>query len=76
MIEDIRLLFSKMNDNTRDEALKYLMLEFHLESPKFVKKNWVIGGRIPKKNHQRVFYLFNALLKEQTMVINNMEVIT
>lgn len=65
-----------MNDNTRDEALRYLMLEFHLESPKFVKKNWVIGGRIPKNNHHRVFYLFNELLKEQTMVINNMEVIT
>jgi hypothetical protein len=76
MIEDIRLLFSKMNDSTRDEALRYLMLEFHLESPKFVKKNWVIGGRIPKENHQRVYYLFNDLLKEQMLVINRMEVIT
>ena len=75
MIENIRLLFSKMNDNTRDKALLCLMVEFHLESKNYIRKNWVIGGRIPKKNQKRVLYVFHELLEEEALVIRAMEVI-
>ena len=75
MTEKIKSMFSKMNDQTREEALKSLMLEFNLESPKFIKKNWIIGGRIPEKNQKRILQLFHGLLAAQVIAIHEMEVI-
>ncbi len=69
MIETIKALFAKMNDKTRDEALERLAHEFNLESPKFVKKNWISGGRIPLKEQKRTLQLLQKLLATQVKAI-------
>jgi hypothetical protein len=74
MTENIRQMFSKMNDETRDEALLLLKSEFNLESTKFVKKNWIIGGRIPEKNQERIVQIFQNLLRTQVFKINQIRV--
>ncbi len=67
-------MFSKMNDETRDEALLLLKSEFNLESTKFVKKNWIIGGRIPEKNQEKIVQIFQNLLRTQVFKINEIRV--
>ncbi|TDS16637.1 hypothetical protein DFQ03_1118 [Maribacter caenipelagi] len=74
MTENIRQMFSKMNDETRDQALLLLKSEFNLESTKFVKKNWIIGGRIPEKNQERIVQIFQNLLRTQVFKINQIRV--
>ena len=74
MTENIRQMFSKMNDETRDEALLLLKSEFNLESTKFVKKNWIIGGRIPEKNQEKIVQIFQNLLRTQVFRINEIRV--
>ncbi|SHJ81350.1 MULTISPECIES: hypothetical protein [Maribacter] len=74
MTENIRQMFSKMNDETRDEALLLLKSEFNLESTKFVKKNWIIGGRIPEKNQEKIVQIFQNLLRTQVFKINEIRV--
>lgn len=74
MTENIRQMFTKMNDETRDEALQLLMSEFNLESTKYVKKNWIIGGRIPEKNQEKIVHIFQNLLRTQVFRINEIKV--
>ena len=74
MTENIRQMFSKMNDETRNEALLLLKSEFNLESTKFVKKNWIIGGRIPEKNQEKIVQIFQNLLRTQVFRINEIKV--
>ena len=74
MTENIRQMFSKMNDETRDEALLLLKSEFNLESTKYVKKNWIIGGRIPEKNQEKIVQIFQNLLRTQVFRINEIKV--
>ncbi|TDT47139.1 hypothetical protein CLV90_1210 [Maribacter spongiicola] len=74
MTENIRQMFSKMNDETREEALLLLKSEFNLESTKFVKKNWIIGGRIPEENQERIVQIFQNLLRVQILRIKEMKV--
>ncbi|WP_299320920.1 hypothetical protein [uncultured Maribacter sp.] len=74
MTENIRQMFSKMNDETRNEALLLLKSEFNLESTKYVKKNWIIGGRIPEKNQEKIVLIFQNLLRTQVFRINEITV--
>jgi len=63
-----------MNDETREEALQLLKSEFDLESTKYVKKNWIIGGRIPEKNQEKIVRIFQNLLRTQVFKINEIKV--
>ncbi|MBQ4914177.1 hypothetical protein J8L85_07000 [Maribacter sp. MMG018] len=74
MIENIKTMFSKMNDYTRDTALSCLMSEFKLDNKKAITKNWMIGGRIPEKYQERTVVIFQNLLREQTMKVKEIEV--
>ncbi|WP_036152282.1 hypothetical protein [Maribacter forsetii] len=74
MTENIRQMFSKMNDETREEALQLLKSEFNLESIKYVKKNWIIGGRIPEENQERIVRIFQNLLRTQAFKIKEIKV--
>ncbi|SIQ29290.1 hypothetical protein [Maribacter ulvicola] len=74
MTENIKQMFSKMNDETREEALQLLMSEFNLESTKFAKKNWIIGGRIPENNQEKIVRIFQNLLRIQVFKINEIKV--
>ncbi|MEP2059840.1 hypothetical protein [Maribacter litoralis] len=74
MTENIKQMFSKMNDETREEALECLMGEFNLESTKYAKKNWIIGGRIPEENQERIVRIFQNLLRTQAFKIKEIKV--
>ncbi len=74
MTENIRQMFSKMNDETREEALQLLKSEFNLGTTKYIKKNWIIGGRIPEKNQEKIVRIFQNLLRIQVFKINEIEV--
>tara|TARA_R110002051_G_scaffold64139_2_gene116784 strand:- start:30899 stop:31147 length:249 start_codon:yes stop_codon:yes gene_type:complete len=74
MTENIKHMFSKMNDDTRQEALDLLMIEFQLKSHKFIKNNWIIGGRIPEEHQERIVHIFQNLLRVQLFKINEMKV--
>lgn len=74
MTENIKQMFSNMNDETRDEALLLLKSEFNLESAKFIKKNWIIGGRIPEENQERIVQIFQNLLRVQILRIKEIKV--
>jgi len=65
MIERIKAMFSRMNDATRTQALDLLKSEFQLKNTKEVKNSWIIGGRIPKENQERIVQLFEVLLEIQ-----------
>lgn len=70
MIENIKSMFSKMNDDTRAAALNQLTVEFILASPKEVKNKWIIGGRIPEEHQERIVQIFQFLLNKQYRSIN------
>ncbi|MDO1513685.1 hypothetical protein Q2T41_13560 [Maribacter confluentis] len=74
MTENIKLMFSKMNDETRQEALECLMTEFHQESTKKIQKNWIIGGRIPEEHQPRIVQIFQNLLRVQIFKTNEIKV--
>lgn len=67
-------MFSKMNDYTRQEALNCLMEEFKAESTKSIKKNWIIGGRIPEEHQEKIVHIFQNLLRTQVYKINEIKV--
>ena len=75
MTENIKQMFSKMNDETRQEALVCLMQEFGLESTNYIKKNWIIGGRIPEESQERIVVIFQNLLRTQIFNIKEIRVI-
>ncbi|SDE61588.1 hypothetical protein SAMN04487992_102249 [Cellulophaga baltica] len=74
MIENIRSMFSKMNDKTRQEALDCLMAEFNQESNKFLRQNWIIGGRIPEEYQEKIVHIFQNLLRTQIYRVNEIKV--
>lgn len=74
MIENIRSMFSKMNDKTRQEALDCLMAEFTQESTKFLRQNWIIGGRIPEEYQEKIVHIFQNLLRTQIYRVNEIKV--
>ena len=76
MTENIKGMFKQMNDFTREDALKCLMLEFDIESPKLIKNKWIIGGRIPEANQARTVEIFQNLLRQQEERIRNIKVFT
>lgn len=67
-------MFSNMNDVTREAALSCLASEFKLEDKRFIKKNWMIGGRIPEEFQERTVVIFQNLLREQAMKIREIQV--
>ena len=76
MTENIKGMFKQMNDFTREDALSCLMLEFDIKSPKLIKNNWIIGGRIPEANQARTVEIFQNLLRQQEERIRNIKVFT
>ena len=67
-------MFSKMNDETRQEALDCLRVEFHQDSTKSIKKNWIIGGRIPEEHQEKIVHIFQNLLRTQIYRVNEIKV--
>ncbi|MEH6621135.1 hypothetical protein [Maribacter arcticus] len=74
MTENIKQMFSKMNDVTRQEALECLMEEFNAKSTKHIQKNWIIGGRIPEEHQEKIVHIFQNLLRIQIFRINEIKV--
>jgi hypothetical protein len=74
MTENIKSMFSKMNDETRQEALECLMAEFNQDSAKHIRKNWIIGGRIPEEHQEKIVLIFQHLLRTQIYRINKIKV--
>lgn len=74
MTENIKQMFSKMNDVTRKEALECLMEEFNAKSTKHIQKNWIIGGRIPEDHQEKIVHIFQNLLRIQIFRINEIKV--
>lgn len=67
-------MFSKMSDETRQEALECLMSEFNEKSTKYIQKNWIIGGRIPDEHQEKIVHIFQNLLRIQIYKINEIKV--
>ena len=68
MTDNIRGLYKRMNQNTKEEALVCLKKEFNLQNRKLVKNEWIKGGRIPEAYQGRTVELFqNLLLKQQVI---------
>ena len=63
-----------MNDTTRQEALECLMAEFKIDSAKFIRKNWIIGGRIPEEYQEKIVQIFQSLLRIQAYRIQEIKV--
>ena len=74
MTENIKQMFSKMNDETRQEALECLQAEFNEKSTKHIKKNWIIGGRIPEEHQEKIVQIFQNFLRIQIYRINEIKV--
>ncbi|UWX55653.1 hypothetical protein NYZ99_04150 [Maribacter litopenaei] len=67
-------MFSNMNDTTREAALTCLCSEFKLDDKRFIKKNWMIGGRIPEEYQERTVIIFENLLREQSIKVREIQV--
>ena len=74
MIKNIKTMFSDMKDFTREAALTCLCDEFKLNNKRFIKKNWMIGGRIPEEYQERTVVIFQNLLREQAMKVREIQV--
>ncbi|RRQ49245.1 hypothetical protein DZC72_01055 [Maribacter algicola] len=74
MIKNIKTMFSNMNDSTREAALTCLCNEFKLNDKRFIKKNWMIGGRIPEEYQERTVVIFQNLLREQALKVREIKV--
>lgn len=57
-----------MDQNTREEALMCLKNESGLQSKKFIKNEWIIGGRIPEVYQGRTVEIFQNLLRKQLAI--------
>lgn len=64
MTENIKRLFQQMDHATRKKALTCLLDEFNVKRRKWVKNEWIIGGRIPEAYQERIVELFQNLLKQ------------
>lgn len=67
-------MFSKMNDETREEALQLLMDEYGLDNKRYIKNNWLIGGRIPEDYQENIVKIFQNLLRTQHIRIMQINV--
>ncbi len=67
-------MFSKMNDATREEALQLLMDEYGLDNKRFIKNNWLIGGRIPEDYQENIVKIFQNLLRTQHLKLMQIKV--
>lgn len=63
-----------MNDVTRLKALNCLRTEFKMDSLQHIKKNWIIGGRIPEEYQERIVFIFQNLLREEADRIREIKV--
>ncbi|MFX0555243.1 hypothetical protein ACOCEA_00500 [Maribacter sp. CXY002] len=74
MTTNIKSMFSKMNDETREEALHILMAEFGIDNKRYIKNNWLIGGRIPEDYQENIVNIFQNLLRVQHLKIMQIKV--
>jgi hypothetical protein len=74
MIENIKSMFSKMNDETRSKALNLLKTEFNVATQKEIKNKWIIGGRIPNEHQEHIVVIFQQLLNLQYQKLRDITV--
>ncbi len=55
--------------NLLEEALACLKKEFNVNDRKWVKNEWIIGGRIPEAFQEKIVALFQKLLRKQAVAI-------
>ena len=68
MTDNIRGLYKRMNQNTKEEALVCLKKEFNLQNRKLVKNEWIKGERILEAYQRRTVELFQYLLRKQQAI--------
>ena len=68
MTDNIRGLYKRMNQNTKEEALVCLKKEYNVQSRKLVKNEWIKAGRIPEAYQGRIVELFQNLLRKQQAI--------
>ena len=69
MTDNIRDMFSKMNDDTRSQAIKCIKSEFNITSSSRIRNAWLIGGRIPTEHQESIVKMFQILLRKQDLGI-------
>ena len=74
MTDNIRDMFSKMNDDTRSQAIKCIKSEFNITSSSRIRNAWLIGGRIPTEHQESIVKMFQILLRKQDLGIREMRV--
>jgi len=67
MIENIKLMFSQMNDPTRSIAIAHIQKEFRLDTATHIYRDWFIRGNIPEHYQERTVSMFQNLLRQQEL---------
>lgn len=67
MIGNIRRLFKDLDNDNREKALLFFKEEFMLDSRKYALNVWIIGGRIPDENQERVVLFLQNLARVQSL---------
>ncbi len=67
MTENIKRLYKQMDRSTKQQALACLKEEFGVKRKKSLRKEWIVGGRIPEPFQERTVGLFQALLRKQAI---------
>lgn len=67
MTDNIKTMFSQMNDPTRVVAIDNLISEFNLDPSLKIYKEWFIRGHIPEQYQERTVLMFQNLLRQQTL---------
>ncbi|MGK0495577.1 MAG: hypothetical protein ACJAU2_001969 [Maribacter sp.] len=67
MTENIKTMFSKMNDTSRDIAIENIKKEFDLDDSTKIYKDWFIRGNIPEQYQEITVSMFQNLLRLQAL---------
>jgi hypothetical protein len=67
MIGNIRRLFKELDNYRREEALCFFKEEFELANRKYALNVWIIEGRIPEENQERVVVFLQNLVRIQSL---------
>jgi hypothetical protein len=67
MIENLKSMFSQMNDPTRSIAMEHIQTEFRLDATTPIYRDWFIRGEIPEQYQERTVSMFQNLLRQQEL---------
>ena len=67
MIENLKSMFSQMNDSTRRIAIEHIRTEFKLDAAANIYRDWFIRGDIPEHYQERTVSMFQNLLRQQEL---------